>query len=84
MSQVKKGTRLANSRIVWYSKTLTMKGVVMKRRDFLKAAGAGVLLSSLGCAVPLRSAARRKPNIILCMADDQGWGNMGYYGHPNL
>ena len=25
-----------------------------------------------------------KPNIILCMADDQGWGDMGYYGHPVL
>lgn len=30
-----------------------------------------------------------KPNIILCMADDQGWGDVGYAGHavlktPNL
>ncbi len=25
-----------------------------------------------------------KPNIILVMADDQGWGDMGYYGHPVL
>lgn len=25
-----------------------------------------------------------KPNIILCMADDQGWGDAGYYGHPVL
>lgn len=24
------------------------------------------------------------PNIILCMADDQGWGDMGYNGHPVL
>ena len=23
-----------------------------------------------------------KPNIILVMADDQGWGDMGYYDHP--
>ena len=22
------------------------------------------------------------PNIILCMADDQGWGDMAYNGHP--
>ena len=26
----------------------------------------------------------RKPNIILLMADDQGWGDVGYHGHPYL
>ncbi len=25
-----------------------------------------------------------RPNIILCMADDQGWGDVGYAGHPIL
>lgn len=25
-----------------------------------------------------------QPNIILCMADDQGWGDVGYYSHPVL
>lgn len=25
-----------------------------------------------------------QPNIVLCMSDDQGWGDMGYYGHPKL
>ncbi len=25
-----------------------------------------------------------KPNIVLCMADDQGWGDVGYYDHPVL
>lgn len=24
------------------------------------------------------------PNVILCMADDQGWGDVGYNGHPVL
>ncbi|MBN1342633.1 MAG: sulfatase-like hydrolase/transferase [Phycisphaerae bacterium] len=25
-----------------------------------------------------------RPNVILCMADDQGWGDVGYNGHPRL
>ena len=24
------------------------------------------------------------PNIILCMSDDQGWGDAGFHGHPHL
>jgi len=28
--------------------------------------------------------AQKRTNIILCMADDQGWGEMGYNGHPHL
>ena len=44
-----------------------------------------VLFSSVAISVPWGScAASSKPNIILCMADDQGWGDMGYYGHPVL
>ena len=26
----------------------------------------------------------QKPNFVLCMADDQGWGDMAYNGHPAL
>ena len=28
--------------------------------------------------------AASKPNIVLVMTDDQGWGQMGYYHHPVL
>jgi arylsulfatase A-like enzyme len=33
---------------------------------------------------PALPAADPKPNIILVMADDQGWGDMAYNGHPVL
>ncbi len=29
-------------------------------------------------------SAPEAPNIVLVMADDQGWGDMGYNGHPHL
>lgn len=37
-----------------------------------------VLLASLP------GSAAERPNIVLVMADDQGWGDMAYYGHPHL
>jgi len=27
---------------------------------------------------------KQKPNVILCMTDDQGWGDTGYNGNPVL
>jgi arylsulfatase A-like enzyme len=32
----------------------------------------------------LRAGAADPPNIVLVMADDQGWGDMAYNGHPRL
>lgn len=32
----------------------------------------------------LRPAAAERPNVILVMADDQGWGDTSYNGHPEL
>lgn len=31
-----------------------------------------------------RAQETQQPNIILCMTDDQGWGDTGYNGHPHL
>lgn len=40
------------------------------------------LMLAFGCIVSPRLAARDRPNIVLVMADDQGYGDMGYTGHP--
>ncbi len=57
---------------------------MQSRRDFLKTLGLGAAwLTTVDC-LPLRAGNSVRPNIILCMADDQGWGEMGYNGHPDL
>jgi arylsulfatase A-like enzyme len=45
-----------------------------------------LLLTALCLALISHSAAadQKKPNFILCMADDQGYGDVGYNGHPVL
>lgn len=42
------------------------------------------LLALLALASGLASAAETRPNIIFVMADDMGWGQTGYRGHPVL
>ena len=43
-------------------------------------------LLSLGLATAFATAAAAAdpPNVVLVMADDQGWGDMAYNGHPHL
>jgi len=45
-----------------------------------------LLLTALCCILALPAAAQTlpRPNIVLMMADDQGWGETGYNGHPYL
>jgi arylsulfatase A-like enzyme len=55
-------------------------------KGILKSIGYGCAISPafllVNCSQKSVSAEQDKPNIILCMADDQGWGDMGYNGHP--
>jgi len=43
-----------------------------------------LLLVFLGPACKKQADIPERPNIIIVLADDQGWGDMGYYGHPVL
>ncbi len=53
------------------------------RRDFMKAASLALAISAFSLR-RCSGASAEKPNIILCMADDLGWGDTGYNGHPVL
>ena len=52
----------------------------MNRREALGVMTGG----AAALARPLDASTEKRPNIILCMADDQGWGDTGYNGHPYL
>lgn len=42
------------------------------------------ILLALLSITTIAIAKEEQPNIILIMADDQGWGDVGYHGHPHL
>ncbi|MBI5692144.1 MAG: sulfatase-like hydrolase/transferase [Verrucomicrobia bacterium] len=44
----------------------------------------GALLAFATAALASAGAPPVRPNIVLIMADDQGWGDTGYNGHPDL
>ncbi|HCO93832.1 MAG TPA: N-acetylgalactosamine-6-sulfatase [Phycisphaerales bacterium] len=57
---------------------------MQSRREFLGTLGLSAAYLVLNGSLKGADRPARRPNIILCMADDQGWGEMGYYGHPAL
>jgi len=62
----------------------------MRRSEFIKVSCLGGMLSGLSCITTKKAKATEElPNVILCMADDLGWGDVAYNGHdciktPNL
>ena len=60
-----------------------MKPLSSHLRTGRAAAFSTLVLSVFGCATPEQPADPR-PNFVLVMADDMGWGQTGYYNHPAL
>ncbi|MBL7145576.1 MAG: arylsulfatase [Phycisphaerae bacterium] len=60
-----------------------MKHSQLSRRDFLKSACVGALAT----AVPFQAKAanaNKRPNVVVILADDQGWGDLSVHGNVNL
>lgn len=55
---------------------------MLNRRGLLAAMGFLLCLSATEVSFAANLEKPAKPNIILVMADDQGWGDTGYNGHP--
>jgi len=69
----------------------------MNRREFLgnsifsgltmmglAGGGLGIITRAYAAQSPAGNKKRKRPNIIFFFTDDQGWGDMGAYGHPVL
>jgi arylsulfatase A-like enzyme len=54
---------------------------MVNRRDFIRSIASGALAMSLPQALFSKTTEKEKPNIILCMADDMGWGDPGFNGN---
>ncbi len=55
---------------------------MMKRREFIQSMALGLISLNLPAGASNRSPRQRRPNILLCIADDQSWQHASAYGDP--
>ncbi len=55
-----------------------------KRFAIVKTLGPLLAISTIFGTTDAAVGTTTYPNVILCMSDDQGWGDVGYNGHPVL
>jgi len=56
----------------------------MRRRDFLRAVGAGAACCLTGLSAAGSAGTQRKPNVVFILADDLGYAELGCYGQKKI